>query len=177
MNDFCPFPCNELPLTGAMPNLSCASSMAFCVFSSALSGVHDCQSGTESGEMAFTWSENVRVVELPNCQVARKRKATNQRSDSESVVPVSGEVGDGHSRQTGADPVEQLGFGRVVRLRAVLVMLRPAHRDRVVQNERPYQTHDQLSVVIYDVWAVWNQYSTLTSTCKSIGSTNKFLES
>ena len=91
---------------------------------------------------------------MSSCQVARKRKATNQCSDSESVVPVSGEVGDGHSRQTGADPVEQLGFGRVVRLRAVLVVLRPAHRDRVVQNERPDQTHDQLFVVVHDVRAV-----------------------
>ena len=93
-------------------------------------------------------------VKNASCQVEIRRKATNQCSDSEPVVPVSGEVGDGHSGKTGADPVEQLGFGRVVRLRAVLVMLRPAHRDRVVQNERPDQTHDQLFVVIHDVRAV-----------------------
>jgi hypothetical protein len=82
----------------------------------------------------------------------------DESSDSSTVVPVRGEVVDRLVRDAGLDPVQQSLFRSLVggRSPAELVAVPHRHRDRIVQDQRPHESEDQLHLAIDNIRTVCN---------------------
>ena len=82
----------------------------------------------------------------------------DQCADHLAVVPVRREVVDGTIRNLALDPSQQpLFWGRLRLFGSFVLPLPHGHGDGVVQNEGPYQTQDQLQLVVHNVRAVCKQ--------------------
>ena len=96
-----------------------------------------------------------------------RSNGVDKGADDLAVLPVGGEVGDGSVWDFALDPVEQPLLGRLLLLQVGLafLVLPHRHRDGVVQNERPYQTEDQLQLAVYDVRRVCEQRTSKLNPC------------
>ena len=88
-------------------------------------------------------------------QVLTRSDGVDEGSDGAAIVPVLGEVVDGPVGDLALNPAKEALLGRLVDLvRTFLLTLPHGHGDGVVQDERPYQTKDQLQLAVNDVSTV-----------------------
>lgn len=84
----------------------------------------------------------------------------HQGSQRFAVPPVTVEVADGQLRDFVLDPAQKTLFGSELLGIFVFLVLPHGHGDRVVQDEGPYQSKNQLQVPVYDGFTVCMQKST-----------------